>query len=62
MKVTNCANICAELHFAEQRWPMLAKDQAEVLTAEQNKIGKHSGKFMCVREEPISTEPAQMWC
>jgi len=41
---------------------MLAKDQAEVLTAEQNKIGKHSGKFMCVREEPISTEPAQMWC
>lgn len=62
IKVTNCANVCAELHFAKQQWPMFAKDQAEVLTAKQNKTGKHSGKFLCAGEEQISTEPAQMWC
>lgn len=62
IKVTHCANVCAELHFAKQRWPVFAKDQAEVLTAEQSKTGKHSGKFLCATEEPVSTELAQMWC
>lgn len=41
---------------------MFAKDQAEVLTTKLNKTGKHSGKFLCATEEPVSTELAQMWC
>lgn len=41
---------------------MFAKDWDEVLTTKLNKTGKHSGKFLCATEEPVSTELAQMWC
>lgn len=40
--------------------PCLPRIRLKYLLVKQNETGKHSGKFLCAGEEPVSPELAQM--